>query len=248
MGLLEEIAIQIELHSVEGIRRCFAAGLNPNDKYKGRPLIEELLSEYTRSPRFSDCVKTFLNHGLEIDDPALLAVLTNDAALLEQYLHEDPDRINRRYSFRAAYTPIEEASLLHICAEFNLVACAEALLKYGADVNFTAGVDEDGFGGQTPIFHTVNQNSNQSSGMMDLLLSHSADLSITVPGLVWGKGYEWETLVPAVNPISYAMMGLLPQMHRDEKTIARIVSRLLKQRYGIDYHPQNIPNAYLTRK
>lgn len=248
MGLLEDIVVQIELHSVEGIRRCFAAGLDPNERFNGRPLIEELLSEYTRSPRFSDCVRTFINHGLEMADPVLQAVLTNDAPLLEQYLHEDPDRISRRYSFRSAYTPIEDASLLHICAEFNLVACAEALLKYGADVNFAAGVDEDGFGGQTPIFHTVNQNTNQSAGMLDLLVAHSADLSITVTGLVWGKGYEWETLLPSVNPISYAMMGLLPQMHRDEKTIARIVSRLLKQRYGIHYQPRNVPCAYLTRK
>jgi hypothetical protein len=57
-----------------------------------------------------------------------------------------------------------------------------------------------------------------------------------------GKG---ETLIPAVNPISYAMMGLLPQMHRDEVTISKIVSILLKPGYGIDYIPKNIPCKYL---
>jgi len=41
--------------------------------------------------------------------------------------------------------------------------------------------------------------------MLDFLLTKSADLLITVKGLVWGRGYEWETLIPAVNPISYAM-------------------------------------------
>jgi len=63
--------------------------------------------------------------------------------------------------------------------------------------------------------------------------------------MIWGKGYEWETLIPAVNPISYAMMGLLPQMHRNEKTISETVSLLLKAPYGIDYAERNIPNAYL---
>jgi hypothetical protein len=67
----------------------------------------------------------------------------------------------------------------------------------------------------------------------------------SVTGLVWGRGYDWETFIPAVNPISYAMMGLLPQMHRDERTISRIVSTLLKRAYGIDYTAANVPNKYL---
>jgi hypothetical protein len=41
------------------------------------------------------------------------------------------------------------------------------------------------------------------------------------------------------------MMGLLPQMHRDEITISEIVSALLKQAYGIDYTARNVPCQYL---
>ncbi len=119
-------------------------------------------------------------------------------------------------------------------------------MEKGADINAKAGVDENGFGGQTPIFHTVNQNMNQSIEMLDFLLSKSADLSISIKGLIWGKDYEWETFIPAVNPISYAMMGLLPQMHRNERTIAEIVSKLLKHEFGIEYKPKNIPNKYLN--
>jgi ankyrin repeat protein len=142
--------------------------------------------------------------------------------------------------------PLHKVSLLHICAEFNHVSCAEVLVKYGVDINTRAGVDEHGFGGQTPVFHTVNQNSNQSVDMLNFLLARSADLEITVKGLIWGKGYEWETLIPAVNPISYAMMGLLPQMHRNERTISKTVSLLLMAAYGIDYVEKNVPNAYLN--
>ncbi len=81
--------------------------------------------------------------------------------------------------------------------------------------------------------------------MLNYLLSKSADLKITVAGLIWGKSYDWETLIPSVNPISYAMMGLLPQMHREEITISKVVSALLKHEYGIDYIPKNVPCKYL---
>ena len=245
MDRLAEIVYQIELHSVEGIRKSFATGINPNEKYNGEPLIYELTSEYTRSSRFKDCVKAFVDYGLEFEDKPLLAVLLNDSTALTLHLKENPAAVSKKYSLRCAYTPLYEVTLLHICAEFNHVICAEVLVSYGADINAAAGVDEHGFGGQTPIFHTVNQNSNQSKDMLHFLLSKDAAIRITVPGLIWGKGYEWETLIPAVNPISYAMMGLLPQMHRDEKTIADTLSLLLKHEFGIDYQAVNVPNKYL---
>ena len=81
--------------------------------------------------------------------------------------------------------------------------------------------------------------------MLHFLLEQGVDLTVTVRGLIWGKGYEWETFIPAVNPISYAMMGLLPQMHRKDVTVAETVSLLLKYAYGIDYMPPNVPNKYL---
>lgn len=247
MDYLHELIIKIELHSVEGIKECFANGINPNDHFRGEPLLYELTSEYTRSPRFKDCVKAFVDHGLEFDDKILLAVLLDDAGSLSDLLRNEPNTVSKKYTLRCAYTPLYEATLLHICAEFNHVSCAEVLIAHGADINATAGVDEYGFGGQTPIFHTVNQNSNNSAEMMDFLLSHLADLELTVTGLVWGKGYEWETRIPAVNPISYAMMGLLPQMHRNEMVISTVVTRLLKHRYGINYSPGNVPCAYLKK-
>ena len=245
MDYLGKIIEEIEMHSVEGIKECFANGVNPNDHYKGEPLIYELTSEYARGPKFKECVRVFVDHGLVFEDKILLSVLLDDAPALDLQIKKDPEAIRRKFSLRCAYTPLYGASLLHICAEFNHVSCAEVLVKYGADINARTGIDENGFGGQTPIFHTVNQNQNQSADMMNYLLARSADLHITVAGLIWGKGYEWETLIPAVNPISYAMMGLLPQMHRNEIVISKTVSLLLKAAYGIDYSFPNVPCAYL---
>ena len=245
MDYLDKIIGEIETHSVEGIRECFENGVSPNDYFKNEPLIYELTSEYMRSSRFKDCVKAFVDYGLTFDDKVLLSVLLDDAQSLDYQLRNSPGAVDRRYTLRCAFTPLYEVTLLHICAEFNHVSCAEVLIKHGADINAKAGIDENGFGGQTPVFHTVNQILNHSIDMLDYLLSKSVDLQITIAGLIWGKGYEWETLIPAVNPISYAMMGLLPQMHRDEITISGVVSLLLKAAYGIDYIPSNVPNKYL---
>lgn len=245
MNCLEKIVGEIEVHAVDGIRECFDNGVNPNDYFNGRPLIDELTSEYLRGPRFKECVKVFVDYGLTFEDKVLLSVLLDDAASLERQLKDNPGEVTKRRTLRSAFTPLAEATLLHICAEFDHVACAEALVSHGADINARAGVDENGFGGQTPVFHTVNQILDQSQEMRDFLLSRSADLQLTVKGLIWGKGYPWETFIPSVNPVSYAMMGLLPQMHRNELIISQTVSRLLKAGYGIDYTLPNVPNQYL---
>ena len=245
MDYLQKLIGEIELHSVEGIKECFENGVSPNDYFRNEPLLYELTSEYTRTPRFKDCVKSFVDYGLIFNDKILLTVLLDDAQSLDSQLRDNPKALVKKYTLRCAYTPLYEVTLLHICAEFNHLSCAEVLIKHGADINAKAGVDDYGFGGQTPIFHTVNQNSNNSIEMLNYLLSKSADLKLTLPGIIWGKGYEWETFIPAVNPISYAMMGLLPQMHRNEITIAKVVSSLLKSAYGIEYSPTNVPCAYL---
>ena len=245
MDYLKKLIGEIEIHSVEGIKECFEHGVSPNDHFNNEPLIYELTSEYLRSSRFKNCVKVFLDHGMIFKDKLLLSVLLDDAQSLEDQLKTNPGAIDKRYTLRCAFTPLYEATLLHICAEFNHLSCARVLINQGADINAKAGIDENGFGGQSPIFHTVNQNLNHSIDVLHYLLAKSVDLQITVTGLIWGKGYEWETLIPAVNPISYAMMGLLPQMHRDEKTISKVVSLLLKNAYGIDYISKNIPNKYL---
>ncbi|MFT3947887.1 MAG: hypothetical protein QM763_13035 [Agriterribacter sp.] len=141
---------------------------------------------------------------------------------------------------------MQEATLLHICAEFNHISCAKVLVNNGADIDAKAGYDENGFGGQTPIFHTVNQRANYCMDVMKFLVSKNADLTLTVPGIIWGKDCEWETFAPSVNPISYAMMGLLRQWNRTEPLIYEVVSILIKAKYGIAYFPSNIPNKYLN--
>jgi len=245
MDYLKKIITAFELHSVEEIKQCFENGVNPNQVIKGKPLIYELINMYSRGPLFKKCIKTFVDYGLNFDDKVLLSVLLDDSDQLDIQLTSHKDALLNKYSFDCAFTPLFEVSLLHICAEYNHLGCAEILVKHGADINSKAGLDENGFGGHTPIFHTVNQDANKCIDLLNFLISKNADLTLTVKGLVWGKGYEWETFIPSVNPISYAMMGLLRQFQRTEVQIYEVVSLLLKANYGIEYRPTNIPNKYL---
>ncbi|MBI1781400.1 MAG: ankyrin repeat domain-containing protein [Sphingobacteriales bacterium] len=246
MDNIPQILIAFELHSVESINECCKQGVNPNDSYKGEPLIYHLINMYSRGPKFKACVQAMLDNGLVFEDKLLLAVLLDDAVTLEKLITANSSLLQKRYTLQCTFTPLQEASLLHICAEYNHLNCAKVLVSHGMDVNTKAGVDENGFGGHTAIFHTVNQHANRSIDVLKFLLECKADLSITVKGLIWGKGYDWETFIPSVNPISYAMMGLLRQFQRTENDIYEIVSLLMKAQYGSDYVPSNIPNKYLN--
>ena len=101
MSNLNILVEHIEQHSVEGIKECFEKGIHPNDLFRNEPLIFELTSEYTRSPRFKDCVKAFVEYGLEFEDKILLSVLLNDPHSLNHHLKF----ISKKYTLRCAYTP-----------------------------------------------------------------------------------------------------------------------------------------------
>ena len=246
MDYLRKILIDFELHSVEGIRECFRKGVNADSILNGEPLIYSLINMYTRGPLFKECIKAFIENGLVFDDEVLLAVLSDDAIQLDKLLAANKAALQKKYSFNCTFTPLYEASLLHICAEYGHLACAKVLVDHGIDINTKAGIDANGFGGHTSVFHTVNQHANNNIDVLKFFISNNADLSITVKGLIWGKSYDWETFIPSVNPVSYAMMGLLRQFQRNERDIYEVVSLLMKAKYGIDYFPLNIPNKYLN--
>jgi hypothetical protein len=81
---------------------------------------------------------------------------------------------------------------------------------------------------------------------MELLLDAGARPDVRVAGITWGKGFEWETTCFDVTPLSYAQLGLLPQIHRDERGIYDNVVRLLRAS-GRPVPPlDNVPNRYLA--
>jgi ankyrin repeat protein len=158
-----------------------------------------------------------------------------------------PARLRARVSLRSAFTPLEDATLLHVAAEFQCERALRALLGVGLEVDARAGLDAHGLGGHSALFHTVNSNANRAGPLMQLLLDAGARVDTRVAGLVWGRGFEWETACFDLTPIAFAQLGCLPQMHRDERQIADNVRRLLAAAERDPAAVRNVPNRYLAR-
>src|SRR5204862_3204920 len=133
---------------------------------------------YLRSPKFSDCVRCLMQAGARCPNAALLAGLLDDGDVLGRELRKNPSLIHQQVDIRCAFTPLRGASLLHVAAEFGLVRAAAALIEARADVEAKAAVDDYGFNGHTPIFHTVCQRGNYCQPVLRLLLEHGAKADI----------------------------------------------------------------------
>lgn len=241
----EELLIAFELHSVERIRALIDAGFDVRTPVDGKTPVTSLVEMYTRSDRFPECLRLLLDHGAVLDDPSVAPVLLDDVPMLAAAVEANPKLLEHRTSMASTFTPLVGASLLHVAAEYGHVNVARALLALGADVDARAEVDESGMNGHTPLFHTVNSNANRSEPLMRLLLEAGARADIRLAGITWGKGFEWETTCFDVTPISYAQLGLLPQMHRDERDVYANVRTLLKAAGRTVPPLENVPNRYL---
>ena len=238
----------IECHSLPEIQATLDAGLSPIAKIGGKSLTTCLTEMYYRSDAFPACLKLLLDRGAVLDDPVIAPVLLNDGEGVRAALKTNPALIQYRTSMVSTFTPLVGATLLHVAAEYGNLDAARTLVELGADIDARAAVDESGFNGHTPLFHTVNSNANRSTPIMELLLSAGARTDVPLPGIVWGRGFEWETTCFDVTPVSYAQLGLLRQFQRKEVDIYGNIKRLLLAR-GREIPPlRNVPNKYLYPK
>lgn len=244
-GHESDILVAIELHSVERIRAALDGGLDPRATIRGKSLVNWLIEMYSRGENFSKCLRALLDRGAVLDDPVVAPVLLNDPESLEAAIRANPSLLEYRTTMVSAFTPLVGATLLHVAAEYGHADAARVLIEMGADVDAAASVDEYGLNGHTPLFHTVSSSHNHAAPVMKMLLDAGARADVALRGIVWGRGFEWETTIFDVTPISYAQFGLLPQVHRGEGDIYDNI-RLLLEASGRTLPPlENVPNRYL---
>jgi hypothetical protein len=232
-------------HDVEEVRAALRDRADARSPIRGKLPVDWLTEAYTRSDRFPDCLRLLLDHGAVPSDPLIIPVLLDDAEAVRAAVRADPSRLSHRTTLVSSFTPLVGASLLHIASEFGNLNAARALLELGADVNASAALDECGLNGHTPLFHTVNSNANRSEPILRLLLGAGANPSVRLAGITWGKGFEWETTLFDVTPVSYAQFGLLPQVHRRESDIYANIRLLLESARRPVPPLANVPNRYL---
>ena len=151
MANMEDLLEGFELHSPEKIRAAIAAGADAKAPIRGKRPTEWLMEMYLRSGRFVECVRVMLEAGATLED---------DDMPLRKLLQQEPQSHGRKFHLGCAYTSLHGVSPLHVCAEYNSVKCARALLEAGADVNAHAEFDGEGLGGQTAVFDAVSSNGN----------------------------------------------------------------------------------------
>lgn len=234
-----------ERHDPRQLAAALDGGVAATAPLDGRWPVQWLLEMYTRSDRLPACVRVLLDRGARLPDPRLAPVLLDDAGGVRAAAAADPAYVHHRVSLRSAFTPLDGATLLHVAAEYGHAAAASALIAAGADVNAAAGLDGDGLGGHTPIFHTVNSNRHGAAPVLAQLLDAGARVDVRVAGLTWGRGFDWESTFFDLTPIAYAQLGLLPQMHRDPRDIDATVRALLAAAGRVVPEMPNVPNRYV---
>jgi ankyrin repeat protein len=235
-------------HDVDELRAALRDGADPRSPVGGKVPFEWLTEQYTRSDRLPVCLRLLLDAGAVPPDPVVVPVLLDDADGIRAAVRADPSLLSHRTTMVSTFTPLAGASLLHVAAEYGNLNAARALVEAGADVNSAAARDEFGLNGHTPVFHAVNSNANRSEPVLRLLLDAGADPGVRLAGITWGRGFEWETTFFDVTPVSYAQLGLMPQVHRREQDIYANI-RLLLTAAGRSVPPlANVPNRYLRPK
>jgi hypothetical protein len=234
-------------HDVHELRAALADGADVRSSVEGKPPIAWLTEQYTRSDRFTACLRLLLDAGAVPPDPAVVPVLLDDADRVRFAIRADQSLLDRT-TMVSSFTPLVGASLLHVTAEYGNPNAARALVELGADVNAAAATDEYGLNGHTPLFHTVNSNANRSEPIFRLLLGAGADAGVRLAGITWGRGFDWETTFFDVTPVSYAQCGLMPQVHRREPDIYANIRMLLEAARRPIPPLANVPNRYLQPK
>ena len=166
--------------------------------------VDLVLETDSRNPvRKHAILEMYVQHGLKLPDTPVMALHRGRIDLLEEHLRRDPQMLNRTFSHEEIYppemgchdeinatqgTPLKGSTLLHLCVDYDELEIAQWLIDRGADVNTKADVDEEGFGGHTPLFNTVvsqpnfwmnyNNRGPFEARFAELLLENGADPNV----------------------------------------------------------------------
>jgi hypothetical protein len=186
--------------SVSGTALMFEFGAQVHDADGKRIApVDMVLETDSRNPSARhQILDMYVRHGLELPDTPTMALHQGRIDLLEEHLLRDPGLLRRTFIHDEIYlrdvgchdgwpvhgTPLEGATLLHLCVEFDELEIARWLLERGMDVDAKAAVDADGFGGHSALFGAVVSYPNwwknyggkpDDASFARLLLDHGAD-------------------------------------------------------------------------
>jgi ankyrin repeat protein len=149
-----------------------------------------LICTYMRNAKGKNaCLEVFADAGFDLPDTPAMAFHRGRIDLLVAHLDRDPSLLGHRFQESEIFpaelgikpgeglhvTPVFGSTLLHLAIEYDDIDVARWLIERGANVNAKAALDADGFGGHTPLFHTVVTLAAPDDSKAGLLLGRGAD-------------------------------------------------------------------------
>jgi ankyrin repeat protein len=209
----------------------------------GSPL-NMLICTYTRNAKGKHaCLEVLAEAGFTLPDTPAMAFHRGRIDLLEAHLDRDPSLLEHRFFECEIFpadlgikpgdglhvTPVAGSTLLHLAIEYDDFDVARWLIDRGADVNAKTAIDADGFGGHTPLFHTVVSLAGPDDSTARLLLECDADPNAraTMRKQLRNVGDPEKELMRefhSVTPIGYARQFQEPNWV-NEPAIAAIAER-----------------------
>ena len=163
------------------------------------PVDVVLESDSRNPPATHQILEMYAEHGLALPETPTMALHRGRIDLLAEHLRRDPNLLERTFTHEEIYppemgchdeiqatqgTPLAGTTLLHLCADYDEIEIARWLLEQGMNPNARAAMDENSFGGYTPLFSTVVSQPNfwtnylskeQTAPLTKLLLEYGAD-------------------------------------------------------------------------
>jgi hypothetical protein len=165
--------------------------------------VAVVLETDSRKPDAKHAIlEMYAANGYVFEDTPIMAFHRGRIDLLEEHLRRDPQLLSRRFSHEEIFppeigchdevlatqgTPLGGTTLLHMAIEFDEDDIFNWLLENGAEINARSAINENGFGGYTPLFSTVLSQPNfwlnysghaGSTRFTERLLELGADTSI----------------------------------------------------------------------
>lgn len=190
--------------SATGTEFALAVGARVVDEAGNRLApVDVVLETDSRKPDAKHRILVlYEQHGVVYPDTPVMALHRGRLDLLEEHLRRDPGLLRRTFRHEEIYppelgchdevlathgTPLDGATLLHMCVDYDELEIARWLIARGMDVNARAAVDAEGFGGHTALFATVVSQPNfwmnyhhgpPVAPFTELLLAHGADPNV----------------------------------------------------------------------